>query len=317
MVIVTGGSGFIGSNLVKALNDEKIKDIAIVDHITNYRKEINLTGLIYTEYFDKQEFLEVIRKGKMRKIEAIIHMGARTDTTETDRDFLIENNTIYSQIIAKYCLENDCQFIYASSAATYGDGSKGYNDEERNLKPLNNYGYSKYLFDEWILNQTSRPKQWVGLKFFNVYGPNEYHKGYMASVVYHGFNEIKQYGRIKLFKSYKKEYEDGEQKRDFIYVKDAVKVIQFFLQNKNISGIFNVGTGKARTFLDLANSVFNALNKNPIIEFIQMPKDIRNKYQYFTQANMNKLWSVGYKYPFYELEEGVNDYVTNYLSHLR
>lgn len=313
-IVVTGGAGFIGSNLIKALNEKNITNIIVVDHLAhNISKKENLTDLRYQVYFDQDEFLKQIQENTIKDIDTIVHLGARTDTTEKDKNFLIENNTVYSQKLFDFCLSNNCRFIYASSAATYGDGKQGYSDGERNLKPLNYYGLSKYLFDEWLLNKKGKPSQWVGLKFFNVYGPKEYHKGFMASVIYHGFNEIKRDGGIKLFKSYKRSYKNGEQKRDFIYIKDVMRVILFFLEHGKISGIFNVGTGKARTFLDLANALFSAINLTPEVKFIDMPSGIKDKYQYFTQADISFLGKIGYSKKFTELEEGVRDYVQNYL----
>ena len=312
-IIVTGGAGFIGSNLVKSLNERGYKNIIIVDHLTNNGKWKNLVDLKFDYYFDRDRFLETLNSNSLNNIEIIIHLGACSNTTETNEDFLIYNNAIFSKILFDFSIKNKCRFIYASSAATYGDGSKGYNDKERALKPLNCYGYSKYLFDEWVLDSPEKPKQCVGLKFFNVFGPNEHHKGQMASVVYHGYNQIVKDGEIRLFKSYREGYKDGEQKRDFIYVKDAVNVILFFLKNEDKSGIFNVGTGKARTFLDLATSTFKALNLTPNIKFIEMPENLRDKYQYFTEANMSSLKNIGHEEEFYELEEGVKDYVQGYL----
>lgn len=315
-IIITGGAGFIGSNLVKSLNEHGHKNIIIVDHLTNSGKWKNLVDLKFAYYFDREKFLEVLNDISLNDIETIIHLGACSNTTETNEDFLIYNNAIFSKILFDFSIKNKCRFIYASSAATYGDGSKGYNDKERALKPLNCYGYSKHLFDQWVLDSPEKPKQCVGLKFFNVYGPNEYHKGQMASVVYHGYNQVVKNGEIRLFKSYKDGFEDGEQKRDFIYVKDAVKVILFFLHNESKSGIFNVGTGKARTFFDLAASTFKALNLTPNIKFIEMPETLKDKYQYFTEADMKNLNEDGYTERFYELEEAIKDYVQNYLVNL-
>lgn len=312
-IIITGAAGFIGSNLVKELNKRGMENIILVDHLTDEKKK-NIQGLKYKEYVDKDKFLKMVKGNKLANIGLIFHLGARTDTAERNKEFLLKVNTEYSKNLFIFALLNNCRFIYASSAATYGNGSNGYSDKERNLKPLNYYGLSKYLFDEWVLDQKKKPLQWVGLKFFNVYGPNEYHKGFMSSVVYHGFKEIEKSGKIRLFKSYKKDCSDGEQKRDFIYVKDVLKIMLFFLDHKNLNGIYNVGTGKAQTFLDLGNALFRALGKKPKIHFIDMPKRIKEKYQYFTQADITSLRKVGYKETFYELEDGISDYVKNCLS---
>lgn len=240
-------------------------------------------------------------------------MGARTDTAESDRSFMLRNNTLYSKELFEYCVRNDTRLIYASSAATYGDGGRGYNDQERNLQPLNVYGYSKYAFDEMVLNSLQRPLQWVGLKFFNVYGPNEYHKGNMASVVFRGFNQVMNDGYLRLFKSYRPEFSDGGQLRDFIYVKDVVKIALFFFHHPEQSGIYNVGTGKARTFLDLARAIFLALRREPKIVFIDMPEAIRENYQYSTEADTTNLRGAGYTDKFFDIEVGVKDYVQRYL----
>lgn len=316
LFVVTGGAGFIGSNIVKALNEKGMQDIIIVDHLShNKSKKKNLTGLGYKHYLDRDEFLKQIQVNTIKGVDVVIHLGARTDTIEKDKDFLLKNNTLYSKYLYNFCVRNGARFIYASSGATYGDGSRGYSDRERKLKPLNYYGLSKYLFDEWMLDQKEKLSQWVGLKFFNVYGPNEYHKGFMASVVYHCYNQVKKNNVIRLFKSYRKEYRDGEQKRDFVYVRDAVNVILFFLNNTDKSGIFNVGTGKARTFLDLAHATFQALHRKPNIEFIDMPGDLKDKYQYFTQADISRLRDSGYREKFYGLEDGVYEYVQKYLDY--
>ena len=315
-IIVTGGAGFIGSNLVKALNEKGYENIIIVDHLADNRKRNNLAGRKYVRYYDKKEFLTLIERGEDFKTDVVFHLGACSDTTETNEDYMISNNTVYSQKLFEYCIRGKARLIYASSAATYGDGAQGYSDDVFELKPLNLYGYSKHLFDKWVLSTVSRPPQCVGLKFFNVYGPNEYHKDKMASVIFHGYTQVKKEGKIKLFKSYRKDFKDGQQKRDFIYVKDVIKICLFFLDNGEKNGIFNVGTGKARTFLDLANSVFKSLNKQPQIKFIDMPESLKDKYQYFTEAPMNKIRQVGYKEKFYELEIGIEDYVKNYLAKL-
>ena len=318
MIIVTGGAGFIGSCIVRTLNDLGIEDIVIVDHISDTDKWMNICNKKYLEYINRDTFLNKIHNFD-GKITHIIHMGACSSTTEKNFDFLYQNNFEYSKALWSYCAEQKICFIYASSAATYGDGKMGFDDKEdiRYLRPLNGYGYSKQLFDLWvereIKNGNRTPKQHVGLKFFNVYGPNEYFKGSMASVIFHTYNEVLQTGKKGLFKSYKEGFKNGEQLRDFIYVKDICKVITFILSNSNINGLYNLGTGKARSFNDLVNATFNAMEIKPCIEYIDMPENIKNKYQYYTQAEMSKLRSVGYVEPFYSLEDGVTDYVRNYL----
>ena len=313
-VIVTGGAGFIGSCIVRELNDFGVEDIIVVDNIASTDKWKNLVNKKYIRYYNKNNFLNELYNFK--DFDYIIHMGACSATTEKDFDYLNINNVEYTKTLWNFCVENKIRFIYASSAATYGDGRFGFDDKNEitNLIPLNGYGYSKQLFDIWAKKQTKKPLQWVGFKFFNVYGPNEYFKGSMASVIMHGYNSIKKSNNIKLFKSYKEGYGDGEQKRDFIYVKDICKVIKFMIENKEVSGLFNLGTGEARSFYDLAKATFNALSLNENIEFIDMPENIKEKYQYFTQAEMDKLRKVGYNDKFYSLEEGIKDYVQNYLE---
>ncbi len=314
-LIITGGAGFIGANIIKTLNDAGlINDIIIVDYLLDDAKRKNLGILKYDKYFDRDEFLLAIKSDNFFDIKAIIHMGACSDTTEDDKDFILQTNYEYSKHLFNYCVKKDIQFIYASSAATYGDGSRGFDDNIFELEPLNLYGQSKHLFDLWVLAQKVRPPQWVGLKFFNVYGPYEYHKGRMASVVLNGFKQIVQTNEIKLFKSYNKEYSNGGQLRDFIYVKDVVKVVLYFLKNPNVNGIFNVGTGKSRSFSDLAKAIFSALEKETKIKFIEMPEDLKDKYQYYTKAEINLLRDAGYHDKFWELEDGVRDYVLNYLK---
>ena len=311
-IIVTGGVGFIGSNLVETFNQKGEDRIIIVDHLKDGNKWKNLLGLKFLDYIDKDEFLEKIEKGYFKDISAIVHLGACSNTTVKDLRYLYFNNYKYSQKLALFALENEINFIYASSAATYGDGSMGFSDEEAllpKLRPLNPYGFSKHLFDLWlyyngILNQV------VGLKYFNVFGEKEFHKGEMRSVVLKAYEEIKKEGKVKLFKSYHPDYKDGEQLRDFIYVKDAVEVTIFFLENPKIKGIFNVGTGKARSFKDLVLAIFSALSLSPNIEYIEMPDYLRNQYQYFTQADITKLRKVGYNKPMWELEEAVKNYVS-------
>ena len=313
-VIVTGGAGFIGSCIVRTLNDMGIEDITIVDHICETNKWMNMRNKKYTEYINRDEFLEKLPE-YAGKVTHIIHMGACSATTERDFDFLYKNNYEYTKTLWKFCTENQISFIYASSAATYGDGKEGFDDKEdiKRLRPLNGYGYSKQLFDLWAEKQTIAPKQHVGFKFFNVYGPNEYFKGSMASVIFHSFNKINETGEMGLFKSYKEGYEDGGQLRDFVYVKDICKVVKFMIEHEEVSGLFNLGTGQARSFYDLAASTFKAMGLEPNIKYIEMPESLRAKYQYYTQANMEKLRSVGYADDFYSLEDGAKDYVQNYL----
>lgn len=313
-VIVTGGAGFIGSCVVRTLNDMGIEDITIVDHICETDKWMNMRNKKYTEYINRDEFLERLPE-YAGKVTHIIHMGACSATTEKNFDFLYKNNYEYTKTLWKFCTENQISFIYASSAATYGDGTEGFDDKEdiKRLRPLNGYGYSKQLFDLWAEKQAIAPKQHVGFKFFNVYGPNEYFKGSMASVIFHSFNKITETGEMGLFKSYKEGYEDGGQLRDFVYVKDICKVIRYMIEHEEVSGLFNLGTGQARSFYDLAASTFRAMGLEPNIKYVEMPETLRAKYQYYTQANMEKLRSVGYADAFYSLEDGAKDYVQNYL----
>jgi ADP-L-glycero-D-manno-heptose 6-epimerase len=312
--IVTGGAGFIGSCIVKELNRNGYTDIIIVDNLGITEKWKNLVDLKYRSFIHKTELRS--RLTELEDTDLVIHMGACSATTEKDADYLMDNNFIYSKVLFDWCVQNNIRIIYASSAATYGDGELGYDDDEQkidNLNPLNMYGYTKKLFDQYVLKQKKKTPQWVGLKFFNVFGPNEYHKGRMSSVVYHAFNQITETGKMKLFRSYKPEYKDGEQMRDFIYIKDVCKVINFFIENNNVSGIFNCGTGKARTFYDLVAATFNAMKMDIKIEFIPMPDDLIEKYQYFTQSSMKKLKGAGYEKEFMTLEEGVFDYVQEHL----
>ncbi|MBU1097753.1 MAG: ADP-glyceromanno-heptose 6-epimerase [Ignavibacteriae bacterium HGW-Ignavibacteriae-2] len=316
MIVVTGGAGFIGSAIVWKLNELGEQEIVIVDELGSDEKWKNLTGLKYIDYYNKNEFIELIIEDAVPfEVDAIIHMGACSSTTEKDADYLMQNNYHYSQDLAKFCLTHKSRFIYASSAATYGDGKQGYEDDQtrlNELRPMNMYGYSKHLFDLW-LHKMGMIEEVVGLKFFNVYGPNEYHKQDMRSVVHKAYEQICDTGKVKLFKSYKPDYKDGEQVRDFIYVKDAVDMVLFFLQNKNKNGLYNVGTGKARSWKDLVTAVFNSLNKEVNIEFIDMPLDIRDKYQYHTEANCKKIINAGYTKETYSLDAGIEDYVKKYL----
>ncbi len=316
MIIVTGGAGFIGSAVVWRLNQLGEDNIVIVDRLGKTEKWKNLVGLKYADIFHKENFIDMVLEDVVPfQVEAIIHLGACSSTTQKDADYLLHNNFKYTQALAEFALEKGARFIYASSAATYGNGSKGYVDDETKLdelQPLNMYGYSKHMFDLWARREGIADKI-VGLKYFNVYGPNEYHKDDMRSVVHKAFGQIKETGKVKLFKSYKPEYKDGEQKRDFIYVKDVVDITLFFLQNKNINGLFNAGTGKARSWVDLVTALFNAMELPVNIEFIDMPETLKGKYQYFTQANIDKLKNAGYDKPIAGIEEGVTDYVKNYL----
>lgn len=319
MIIVTGAAGFIGSCLVSKLNQEGFKDIVIVDDFSNPEKDKNLEGKTFSHKIHRDDFVEWL-KANHRFTQFVFHIGARTDTTEFNKDIFDELNLNYTKAVWNVCVEFGLPLVYASSAATYGLGEFGYEDTHEvieKLKPLNPYGDSKNDFDKWALKQEKKPYFWAGLKFFNVYGPNEYHKARMASVIFHAYNQIQEKGVMKLFRSHNPEYKDGEQLRDFVYVKDVVEVCMFLLQHRKDSGIYNLGSGKARTFLDLVKNTFKGLNKEPKIEFVDTPIDIRDKYQYFTEANMNKLKSIGYAKPFHTLEEGVQDYVENYLKEHR
>ncbi len=315
-IILTGGAGFIGSCVARTLNDKGYENLIIVDNIASTDKWMNLRNKIYLEYMHKDSFLVRLNEGEFGDIDAIIHLGACSSTTEKDFDYLWNNNVQYTKALWKYCASHNTQFIYASSAATYGDGSEGFDDKSdiNRLRPLNGYGYSKQVFDQWAEKQTNAPKQHVGLKFFNVYGPNEYNKGSMASMVYHGYKQIKADNQIRLFKSCNPDFKDGAQLRDFVYVKDVCSVIMFFLENSQHSGLFNVGTGRAQSFEELANATFSALGLRPNIEYIDMPEHLREKYQYYTKAEMDKLRSIGYNKEFMDVSTGVKDYVTNYLD---
>jgi ADP-L-glycero-D-manno-heptose 6-epimerase len=328
IILVTGAYGFIGSCLVSFLNQQGFENLILVDEFDSHpEKELNLLHKKYTVRVERENFFEWIEKEKIN-ISFVFHLGARTDTTEFDYAVHQKLNVDYSQDIWNYCTQNNIPLVYASSAATYGSGSFGYNDEDKNLQqlqPLNPYGISKNEFDKWAIakseDKNSAPPFWAGLKFFNVYGPNEYHKGRMASVIFHSYNQIKQNAKVQLFKSHHNDFKNGEQLRDFIYVKDVINVcywmMEVFYVQKNtaaISGIYNLGTGHARTFNDLTKATFEGLNLQPVIEYIDMPEDLKGKYQYFTQATMHKLKAAGYQQAFHTLEEGVSDYVRNYLS---
>ena len=315
MIVVTGAAGMIGSNLVRKLNDEGYKDIVVVDEFSREEKNRNLDNKQLAARVDRMRFFEWLDENH-KFVQFIFHMGARSATTGYPKSVYDELNLNYSKTVWKKCVAYGIPLVYASSAATYGLGEKGYNDDHTvvgDLHPLNLYGESKNDFDKWALQQEEHPFFWAGLKFFNVYGPNEYHKGRMASVILHTFNQIKETEGMKLFKSHHPDYKDGEQTRDFVYVKDLSKIMFFLMHHRKNSGIYNVGTGKGRTFLDLATNTFKAMGKEPNITFIPTPEDIRDKYQYFTEANMSKLHKIGYDEPFYSLEAGIDDYVKNYL----
>lgn len=314
MIIVTGGAGFIGSALVKKLNDEGYEDIIIVDNLGSGDKWKNLLNLKFVEYIHKDNFFKKL--DNLRDIETIFHLGACSSTTEADADYLYQNNFIYSRKLAEFAIQRNIRFIYASSAATYGAGEQGYSDADEmsaQLRPLNKYGWSKLLMDRWVL-QNKLQNTVCGLKFFNVFGPNEYHKGSMKSMVYKAFYQIKETGKVKLFKSNHPDFTDGGQMRDFIYVKDIVDVIYWLFEHKNVNGIFNVGTGIAHSWKELMQAVFAAMNLPESIEYIEMPEILQNSYQNYTCAVMDKLQEAGYPMNFLSLEESVYDYVVNYLS---
>ncbi|MGA3279459.1 MAG: ADP-glyceromanno-heptose 6-epimerase [Smithella sp.] len=317
MIIVTGGAGFIGSAFVWKLNQEGIEDIVVVDRLGKTDKWKNLVNLRFVNYIHKDEFYDLIYNDTLSfDVEAIIHMGACSSTTERDADYLWQNNFAYTGQLAEWALERNIRFIYASSAATYGDGKQGFSDDHSKiseLKPINMYGYSKQVFDLRVLRHSWEDKI-AGIKFFNVFGPNEYHKADMTSVIFKAFNQIKETGKVRLFKSYLPQYPDGGQMRDFVYVKDCIDVLWWLFKNQDINGIFNLGTGKARTWNDLISAVFAAMGTRQKIEYIEMPESIRNQYQYFTQAEMDKLHSVGYPVSFSSMEDSVRDYVVNYLQ---
>lgn len=319
MIVITGAAGFIGSCLVSKFNAQGVTDLILVDDFFKIEKENNLSGKTFDRKIERSVFLDWFARNPTG-ISYVIHIGARTDTTEFDVNLFNELNLNYTKAIWNTCAQHNIPLIYASSAATYGLGEHGYQDDESKiplLKPLNPYGDSKNDFDKWALAQDQKPPVWQGLKFFNVYGPNEYHKGRMASVIFHAFNQIRASGQVKLFRSHRPDYSDGGQLRDFVYVKDVVEVIWFLYTRKPASGIYNLGSGKARTFLDLAKATFAAMDKTAMIEFVDTPADIRDKYQYFTEADMRKLIAAGYTRPFTSLEEGVSDYVKQYLNNKR
>jgi ADP-L-glycero-D-manno-heptose 6-epimerase len=320
-IVITGAAGFIGSCLTGFLNNQGFTNLVLVDDFTKDSKLANLEGKQYKAKVEREQFFDWLQSENI-EISFFYHIGARTDTTEFDYSIHEHLNLQYSMKVWNYCADNNIPLVYASSAATYGAGELGYEDDEElipQLKPMNPYAVSKNEFDKWALQQEKAPPAWAGLKFFNVYGPNEYHKGRMASVIFHSFNQINEKGFVKLFKSHKEGFADGEQLRDFIYVKDVLNICGWFLScwqtnpQTFVSGIYNVGTGKARTFIDLVKATFSGAGRLPLIEFIDMPEDIRETYQYFTEAPMDKIRQAGYSLPFYSLEDGVEDYVKNYL----
>jgi len=317
-IVVTGAAGFIGSCLVEFLNQKGFTNLLLVDDFSREDKNPNLEKKKFLTKIERETFFGWLHSQRPR-IDFIFHIGARTDTTEFNYAVHQHLNVEYSQKIWDYCTVQKIPLVYASSAATYGAGEYGYDDAHdlcQKLKPLNPYGISKNEFDKWVLHQGphNHPPFWAGLKFFNVYGPNEYHKGRMASVIFHSFRQVKNTGVVRLFKSHRPDFKDGQQLRDFVYVKDVIKVCYWLMENKPSSAIYNLGTGKARTFDDLVKSTYAGMDLEPSIQYIDMPEDIRDKYQYFTEANMKKLRDAGYKDEFYSLEKGVDDYVRNYLS---
>jgi ADP-L-glycero-D-manno-heptose 6-epimerase len=319
MIILTGGAGFIGSGILKLLNENGRYDVLLVDHLGSSEKWKNLVGKRYLDYIPKDKFLGQLLGGALdegEKVDAVIHMGACSSTTETDADYLYQNNFFYTQMLASWCLGKGVRFVYASSAATYGDGSRGFLDDDAalpHLRPLNMYGYSKQRFDEWAL-ENGLLDQMVGLKFFNVYGPNEAHKGDMRSVVDKAYAQIKATGRFQLFKSHREGIADGEQTRDFVYVKDVAAVVLKLVKTKEIGGLYNLGSGSSRTWNDLLAAVFKAMGKPVQIDYIDMPEHLRGKYQYHTRAEMGKLRQVLGLLPIRSLEDGVEDYVKNHLE---
>lgn len=316
IIVVTGAAGFIGSCMVAYLNQQGFNNLILVDEFYREDKELNLRHKKFSVKVEREDFFDWVQREKP-KPAFVFHLGARTDTTEFDYSVHQHLNVEYSQKMWNYCTINNIPLVYASSAATYGEGEHGYNDDLEiieQLNPLNPYGISKNEFDKWVLHQKAYPPFWAGLKFFNVYGPNEYHKGRMASVIFHSYKQIKENGKVKLFRSHKDGYKDGEQLRDFVYVKDVIAVCNWLMENRPASSIYNLGTGIARSFNSLVKSTFTGLDLEPQIEYIDMPEDIRDKYQYFTEATMDKLIKAGYSTEFYTLEKGVDDYVRNYLA---
>ncbi|MFA5181284.1 MAG: ADP-glyceromanno-heptose 6-epimerase [Syntrophales bacterium] len=316
MIVVTGGAGFIGSAFVWKLNQQGIENIVIVDNLGTSEKWKNLVNLRFLEYIHKDDFLQMIYADQVPfTARTIIHLGACSSTTERDADYLWRNNYLYTCRLADWSIRNGIRFLYASSAATYGDGARGFSDDDSltpTLKPINMYGYSKQVFDLWVLRRGAE-KQIAGIKFFNVFGPNEYHKGDMTSVIFKAFHQIRAAGQVRLFKSHRPEYADGGQLRDFVYIKDCIEVMWWLLENRDANGIFNVGTGKSRSWNDLIKAVFAAMQMPTRIEYFDMPEELRNQYQYFTEAKMDKLRAAGCPVVFRSLEDSVRDYVTGHL----
>lgn len=316
MIVITGAAGFIGSCMVEKLNQIGAKELILVDDFSVEAKRRNWENKFYCDKINRKDFFKWAEQN-VDKIDFIVHLGARTDTTEFDYSIFEELNLFYSQQMWSFATKKSIPLLYASSAATYGDGKFGYADSEeliKQLKPLNPYGKSKNEFDKWVIKQQFTPPFWAGFKFFNVFGPNEYHKGRMASVIFHAYQQIEQTEKMRLFRSHNPNFQDGEQMRDFVYVKDVTTVLLWFMQHRKKSGIYNIGTGYARPFTALAAALFKSLNKEPQIEFIDIPADIRDKYQYYTKADMKKMRQIGYKKQFYSLEKGINDYVRCYLK---
>lgn len=315
MIVITGAAGFIGSYLIGSLNKNNFNALIAVDEFSSMLKNHNLEQKRITERIHRDDFISWLDNNQ-HEVEFIFHLGARTDTTEFDRELLWRLNTNYSKTMWEKCVKYQIPLVYASSAATYGLGESGFDDDEKlipQLKPLNPYGESKNEFDKWVLKQDQKPFYWAGLKFFNVFGPGEEHKGRMASVIWHAFHQIRKTGKMKLFRSHNSEYKDGEQRRDFVYAKDVADVMLFLMHYRKDPGIYNLGSGKARTFLDLTRVIFRVMGETENIEFIDTPEDLRDKYQYFTEANMAKLKAIGYDQPFHSLEDGVEEYVREYL----
>jgi ADP-L-glycero-D-manno-heptose 6-epimerase len=315
MIVITGAAGFIGSNMIAKLNMEHFLDLVLVDDFSNDLKNKNIENKNFSEKVDRDQFFSWLEKNH-QAVDFVFHLGARTNTAEFNKAIFDKLNLGYSKLMWEACSQHNIPLLYASSAATYGLGELGYSDDHNligQLKPLNPYGESKNEFDKWVLQQGNHPPFWAGLKFFNVYGPNEYHKNRMASVIFHAYNQIKDSGQMVLFRSHKEGIKDGEQKRDFIYVKDLVDVLFFFFETQASSAIYNLGTGRARTFLDLVRATFHSIGVKEKIQFVDTPEDIRDKYQYFTQADMKKLNEAGYNIPFSSLEQGIDDYVKYFL----